>query len=138
MMSRDGGRPALCQLGRDALAPSRARHFAAARCAHLPPDTVEVVRPLTTELVTNALWHGAGDPLVDIEVTDEFVTVGVTDDGDGSVRVTEDFRWPEAGHGLRLVHALSDRWGVENARNGRTKRVGFQMGWGEPSQPRKE
>ena len=125
-MSRNGGRLALCQLGMDARAPSRARRFAAAFCGHLPPDTVVVVRLLTTELAANALWHGAGDPLMDIDVTDGIVMVGVTDHGRPSVQIATN-RWPKTGHGLRLVDALSDQWGVDDATDGPGKRVWFKL-----------
>ena len=73
-----------------------------------------MLRLLISELVANALWHGAGDPLQDIQVEDDLVTVGVTDLGDGEPTTPADRRWPETGHGLRLVEALSSRWGVSS------------------------
>lgn len=113
----------------DASAPARARHYVASQCVHLPPDRLDVVLLLTTELVNNALWHGRGDPKLDVQVEAGVVAVGVSDEGGGEVRVPTDFRWPETGHGLRLVDALSDRWGVEPLRGARGKRVWFELTW---------
>ena len=109
------------------LAPARARRYVASRCEQLPADALDVLLLLTSELVTNAMWHGAGDALMDIQVEGDLVRVGVTDGGGGEVRVAADYRWPETGHGLRLVDALSDRWGVEPMTGTRGKRVWFEL-----------
>lgn len=111
----------------DASAPARARRYVSSQCEGLPSDFVDTVLLLTTELVNNALWHGRGEPKLDVLVDAGLVTVGVTDEGGGEVRIASDFRWPETGHGLRLVDALSDRWGVEPSTDGPGKRVWFQL-----------
>jgi two-component sensor histidine kinase len=73
---------------------------------------------LTSELVTNAVRHGASDP-------HETILVRVAHDDDGAVRVevcdegagferhvdSRDMMEP-GGHGLRLVQTLASRWGV--------------------------
>jgi hypothetical protein len=42
------------------------------------------------------------------------------------VRVADDFHWPEGGHGLRMVDALSTRWGVDRV-DGAGKSVWFEL-----------
>lgn len=114
------------------LAPSRARRYVASRCEQLPADALDVVLLLTTELLSNAMWHGGDDAWVDVRVEADRVTVGVTDTGGGEVRVANDFRWPEGGHGLRMVEALSDGWGVEPMTGTLGKRVWFELTWSAP------
>lgn len=100
----------------------------ASRCTGLPAGTVDVVRLLTTELVNNAMWHGApGDLWLDVAVAEDLVCVGVTDAGGGEVRFATAYRWPETGHGLRIVDALSHRWGVEPLGKPSGKRVWFEV-----------
>jgi two-component sensor histidine kinase len=99
------------------------------RCDRLPGDTADVVLLLTSELVTNAVLYGAGDALLDIQVETGLISVGVADGGGGDVRAAERWRWPEGGHGLTLVQALANRWGVEPDSNGTGKRVWFEVAW---------
>ena len=108
------GRRSELRPARGASSPARARRFVELVCSQLTKETLDVLRLLISELVANALWHGAGDPLQDIQVEDDLVTVGVTDLGDGEPTTPADRRWPETGHGLRLVEALSSRWGVSS------------------------
>jgi anti-sigma regulatory factor (Ser/Thr protein kinase) len=136
---RGGGpRPARRRLTADAWTAGRARRYVTSLCKDLPTDTVEVVRLLTTELVTNALWHTAGEAWLDVKVEEHLVTVGVTDKGGGEVRIANDYRWPESGHGLRLVDGLSDRWGSEPTHNPTGKRVWFELGIDQESSPREK
>jgi anti-sigma regulatory factor (Ser/Thr protein kinase) len=95
------------------------------RLADLSEESLEVVRLLTTELMTNAVRHGAGPVLVQVTW------------GDGEVRVEVEDRSPQRpvvratdhdasnGRGLRLVDGLATGWGVLPARNG--KRVWFTV-----------
>ena len=125
---RGGGqRPARRRLTADAWTAGRARRYVTSLWKDLPKDALDVVRLLTTELVAHALWHTAGQAWLDVKVEDQLVTVGVTDNGGGEVRIANDYRWPESGHGLRLVDGLSDRWGSEPTHNPTGKRVWFQL-----------
>ena len=82
---------------------------------------------LTTELVTTLLFHGRGDAWLDVQVESARVTVGVSDSGDGEVKFASRYLWPEHGHGLKLVDALSHRWGVGPMSTGAPgKRVWFE------------
>lgn len=72
-------------------------------------DDVEVVRLLTSELVTNCVQHGHGSIDVSVDVDDRFLCVSVSDHGEAPVRIPP--RTPRAGgHGLRLVEAMSAGW----------------------------
>ena len=93
-------------------------------------DSVQpVVELLTSELVTNAIRHGASDPnesillhakhvdhTVRVEVCDEGLTSFDADPGGGDLM-------EPGGNGLLLVEALSSRWGVDH---GRPKCVWFE------------
>ena len=77
---------------------------------------------LASELVTNAVLHaGLGpDEPIELEVAfdDSCAHVEVRDTGAGFAHV------PRAGHGLRIVEATTDRWGIEH--DGKT-RVWFDV-----------
>jgi anti-sigma regulatory factor (Ser/Thr protein kinase) len=93
-------------------------------------DSVQpVVELLASELVTNAIRHGASDPHESILLralhVDGTVRVEVCDEGltqfDGPPPGT-DLLEP-GGNGLLLVEALSSRWGIDH---GRPKCVWFE------------
>jgi anti-sigma regulatory factor (Ser/Thr protein kinase) len=85
--------------------------------ASLGKQVLEDVRLLVTELITNALRHGAlipGDVVsVKASVDQGVVRLEVTDPGrDGDVEVREP--GPRGGgYGLFLVEQLAKRWGVD-------------------------
>ena len=120
---------ARCRLTSSKRVCSEARTFITSRCRACPAETLDVVRLLTSELVSNAMWHGLpGAFWVEVETKPGRVRVGVTDGGGGDVRFAPPHRWPESGHGLRLVDALADRWGVERFVGRPGKRVWFEVG----------
>ena len=94
------------------------------------PSQQQVLELLTSELVTNAVKHGASDPnesillwankldgSVRVEVCDEGLTEFT---GNGGTDLLE-----PGGNGLVLVDALSSRWGVKK---GQPKCVWFEAG----------
>ena len=117
------------RLEANASAPRRARRYAAERCQQLPADALYVVTLLVSELVTNAVVHGEGEVWMDVEIDEAVVTVGVSDQGSGMVTPASRFSWPETGHGMTLVQAMSDRWGVEQKTATSGKRVWFELTW---------
>jgi two-component sensor histidine kinase len=103
-------------------AVSEARHWTASVAAELlDPDQAENLRLIVSELVTNALRHGANGAQIDLAVTPkpEFLCVQVTDDP--RALETEDV----GGFGLFFVEQLARRWGV--TREDRRTRVWFEL-----------
>jgi len=93
-------------------------------------DSVQpVVELLTSELVTNAIRHGATDPhesiLLRAHHVDGTVRVEVCDEGLTAFDIETDGNdlMEPGGNGLLLVEALSSRWGVDH---GRPKCVWFE------------
>jgi anti-sigma regulatory factor (Ser/Thr protein kinase) len=83
----------------------------------LDTPTRQVVELLVSELVTNAVRHGASDPhesiLVRAHRTDGAVRVEVCDEGDGfDQRGEAPEEMQPGGRGLLLVDRLASRWGV--------------------------
>jgi serine/threonine-protein kinase RsbW len=94
----------------------------------LGDDQGEKLRLVISEIVTNALRHGASGRSIDVAVTPkpEFLCVQVTDDGPGlaprpRALVTEE----HGGFGLFFVEQLTRRWGV--TRENRRTRVWFEL-----------
>jgi anti-sigma regulatory factor (Ser/Thr protein kinase) len=91
-------------------------------------ETVEAVRLLVSELVTNGIVHGGGEnPLeIEVEMSESGLRVDVRDQGAGFARRpgTEEVDY-SGGWGLFLVEEISDRWGI--VRNGKTC-VWFEIG----------
>jgi anti-sigma regulatory factor (Ser/Thr protein kinase) len=86
-------------------------------------DNVEDVVLAVSELVTNALLHGHGTPVVRLLGSGDRVRVEVCDDSPllpVSHRVT-----PTSGLGLRVVEQLSSAWGA--SRRGRGKVVWCEL-----------
>ena len=98
------------------------------------PQTLEDLRLLVSELVTNSVQHAGLGPSQTIELkvtlSGETVRVEVNDQGGGfepSPRTEQS--QDESGWGLYLVSRLSDRWGVTN--DGVT-RVWFEVNRNRP------
>ena len=94
----------------------------------LDPDQAQSLRLIVSELVTNALRHGAEGEQIDLAVTPkpDFLCVQVTDDGPGIAprpRAMETDE--EGGFGLYFVEQLTRRWGV--TRENRRTRVWFEL-----------
>jgi anti-sigma regulatory factor (Ser/Thr protein kinase) len=105
----------------------RARRALGGLRSELDEPTLESLRLLVTELVSNAVRH-AGARTVDlmVMVTRPAVRVEVTDRGPGfdpDTRRVDHNR--EGGWGLFLVERLADRWGV--AREDLSTRVWFEL-----------
>lgn len=105
----------------------KARRALARLRSEVDAPTLESLRLLVTELVSNSVRH-AGAPTVDllVLVSRPAVRVEVTDRGPGfDPYQHRPDRDREGGWGLFLVERLADRWGV--AREGLGTRVWFEL-----------
>lgn len=91
----------------------------------LPAPVVEIARLLVSEVATNAVRHGAGRPLLRVEVTPARLRVEVSDGARGTLTVPDQVELAEGGRGLLLVDTLASRWGVEEGDEGKT--VWFEL-----------
>jgi anti-sigma regulatory factor (Ser/Thr protein kinase) len=93
--------------------PVHARQAMRASLLDVEPELVERAELLISELVTNAVVHGAGDPLVVIDVHSDCVHVEVHDaDPTPSLTPLHVDAYSEHGRGLAIVDALASSWGV--------------------------
>jgi|1186.fasta_scaffold11423_3 anti-sigma regulatory factor (Ser/Thr protein kinase) len=98
---------------REAPAPALARRTIDEQ---LKPDLSDQasddLKLITSELVANALVHGAGEITVRLDLLDDAVRVEVIDEGVGSTPAIREGAGEDGGWGLRIVESLSRRWGV--------------------------
>jgi anti-sigma regulatory factor (Ser/Thr protein kinase) len=97
----------------------------------LAAEQRENLRLVISEVVTNALRHGASGRRIDLAVTpkSEFLCVQVTDDGPGLAPRPHALETEEhGGFGLFFVEQLTRRWGV--TRENRRTRVWFELDYG--------
>lgn len=98
--------------------------------ALVAPPITETALLLVSEVVTNAIVHGDGRPVLSIEVQPAVMRVTVTDDGAGTPQVRRDpSLLGDAGRGLLLVETLAARWGT-NRRLPTGKSVWFELDHG--------
>jgi anti-sigma regulatory factor (Ser/Thr protein kinase) len=97
-------------------------------CSQWPREDLEIALLITSELVTNAVLHGAGQIQLSVACEGDLLEVDVTDGGSSAVRF-RDATDPlaESGRGLEVVNALADRWGVRSLQEAPGKVVWFQM-----------
>jgi anti-sigma regulatory factor (Ser/Thr protein kinase) len=106
------------ELGARADAALLARRAIAELAGELPEETVEELKLVATEMVTNSVKHaGAGGAIgLELCVGEGVALVAVTDSGPGFEPLG---RRPdpeaEYGRGLLIVDALADRWGLDTA-----------------------
>lgn len=105
-----------------------ARRAVEALTAELPARTLEDLRLLVSELVTNSIRHAGvgadGAVELSIRLIGGGVRVEVTDEGAGFEPPVEPDPGTESGWGLYLVDQISDRWGVLRDRG---TRVWFEL-----------
>ena len=98
---------------------SEARHALDRLADLLPPEKLEDIRLVVSELVTNSVLHADLSPdeqiWLSVEVSTECVRGRVCDPGPGfqmppKLGPRSDF---SGGWGLPIVDRISDRWGVE-------------------------
>jgi PAS domain-containing protein len=101
-------------LPRDPSAVALARRVVDADAPELSAAQLEVARLLVSELVTNAVRHGAGEEVVlALQVDDARARFEVHDAG-GRQPARHEPRGAEGGYGLNLVATLATRWGADS------------------------
>jgi anti-sigma regulatory factor (Ser/Thr protein kinase) len=104
----------------------RARQAIASQVGEsLPGPRLSQLLATVSELVTNSVKHGPGEPIhVSVRVSNDGTIFGrVEDGGRGRVAIREGVDPIEGGMGLKLVEAFTDRWGVEDG----TTNVWFEI-----------
>jgi anti-sigma regulatory factor (Ser/Thr protein kinase) len=118
--------PATLELVPSLRAPRLARAFVADTLTKWAVDAEdgEAAQLVVSELVTNAVLHAPSSPIITLELSmiDDALRVVVSDrNPEAPRRVQPDPGLSESGRGVRLVEALSDRWGTEaNGPDGKT------------------
>ncbi|WP_017933675.1 ATP-binding protein [Nocardioides sp. Iso805N] len=106
-----------------------ARTVVATVGARLPQGLRDDAALLVSELMSNAVRHGAGLALLTVSLHDGALTVAVHDDGVGLPLVRTGIGDPSAasGRGLGIVQRLADQWGVDVDQGREGKTVWFRL-----------
>jgi anti-sigma regulatory factor (Ser/Thr protein kinase) len=109
-------------------APSEARRHVVEACTGWPESAVKVARLLTTEVVTNAVIHGAGDVGLAVTVEERMLRVEVSDESpELPVLVPLVNPAQRGGRGLQILTAMATAWGVEPRDDPPGKTVWFEL-----------
>lgn len=102
--------------------PAAARHLVGSALAAVGHDGTHLQDALTvvTELATNAVVHARSAFSVAVRHQAEHVRVSVHDRSLAEPRPRHPDPLAPSGHGLQLVSALCERWGVEHSAHGKT------------------
>jgi anti-sigma regulatory factor (Ser/Thr protein kinase) len=100
----------------DPQAVRAARKFAISELAGYPPELLDVVELLVSELAGNCVRHTRSDFEVSVTSDRRRVRVTVSDRGPGKPIVQHVDTDAVAGRGLALVETLSSSWGVRMSR----------------------
>lgn len=98
------------------------RHFVGERVS-IAPAADDVVLA-ASELAANAIRHARTDFTVRVTVVDEVVRLEVSD-GSSIIPAIEELS--DSSRGLRMIEAVSERWGIETRSNGKVIWVEFPL-----------
>jgi anti-sigma regulatory factor (Ser/Thr protein kinase) len=100
----------------------RSRRFVSDVLEEHGTDVTDAILLVTSELMTNAVRHGAGEVELRVAVDGSIVRVEVLDDGHIHVKAPAKTPPPSSlgGRGLLLVREVSKRWGSGFDAAGRT------------------
>ena len=102
-------------LNRNPAEVARARRYVAQHCADMSSDVRSIAQLLTSEVVTNALEHGAGDIWLRLSRADCALRVEVTDASVAPPRRQQAPPESLRGRGLMILESLASTWGVTPA-----------------------
>jgi anti-sigma regulatory factor (Ser/Thr protein kinase) len=97
-----------------------ARSIVRSRLRHHSDETIEIAILLTTELLANAIEHGAGQPRIALHIDESQLIVRVHDE-DPTIDLAPLPLEPTRlrGRGLAMVDALASAWGVDRVWDGK-------------------
>lgn len=84
---------------------------------HRMTETAEL---LVSEMITNAIRHGAGPPLIRITWNGRLLRIAVSDYSDRWPRMRVTKNTEPGGFGMQLLERLAHRWGVAPRHPGKT------------------
>ena len=94
----------------------------------LPPAQLDDVVLAASEVVANAVLHGAGPVTVWVWSGRRGLRVEVTDNGGGTPQLAQAVApHEESGRGLLIVDEIADRWGVTPSDQGPGKTLWFEI-----------
>lgn len=123
---RDAGLPVRrLRMAGDAAAVRDARSLVAEALLGADDELRDAAVLLADEVVTNAVVHGGGWFLLQVDAGPETVRIEVTDANAAQPRVLQASGEREHGRGLAIVDTLATRWGTEHL--GTHKIVWFEL-----------
>jgi anti-sigma regulatory factor (Ser/Thr protein kinase) len=114
-----------------AQAASDARRTLRDRCHHLPSPVLDDVLLLTSELVTNAVQHGAGEIHCCLWTGPKVLRVEVSEAGSAFPAPVEAGPDALSGRGLHIVSTIASRWGAAPDPSNHGKTVWFEIETGQ-------
>jgi anti-sigma regulatory factor (Ser/Thr protein kinase) len=92
---------------------SAARRFVTEVLSGSPPELLDAVELMVSELATNAVGHVQTSFELTLRRTAQEIRVEVRDHGAGTPAIRAPGPDDPRGRGLRIVDGLADRWGVD-------------------------
>ncbi|MEU2427734.1 ATP-binding protein [Streptomyces sp. NPDC007851] len=84
------------------------------------PQMIQTAELLVSELITNAIRHGSGPPLIRLTWNGRWLRIAVSDAGDRWPRKRATSSTEPGGFGMQLLELLAGRWGVTRCHPGKT------------------
>ncbi|WP_375499296.1 ATP-binding protein [uncultured Jatrophihabitans sp.] len=116
-----------CRLPAEPRSVAAARSFVTEAMIGHAPDTVFRAELLVSELATNCIVHAATAFTVTLTTAGRALRVDVSDDGDGQPVLGSPAADEPHGRGLRLVDALSTKWGIASSPRRAGKTLWFSL-----------
>ena len=103
----------------DPESPAKARSLVRAELAGCQEEAVAATELMVSELVTNAVVHGATPIRIELEHDDNIVRAAVTDGGAELPVLRTAQASATHGRGLKIVSSLADDWGIVEDETGK-------------------
>ncbi|WP_251091359.1 ATP-binding protein [Streptomyces sp. Caat 7-52] len=89
---------------------------------------IQTAELLVSELITNAIRHGTGPPLIRLTWTGRLLRIAVSDYSDRQPRIRATANTEPGGFGMQLLERLALRWGVTPRHPGKTVWAELSLG----------